>query len=251
MTNLPPPRPARAPDDPGAGRHAETAEQFNELGQLAAGVGHHVINAFATIVSNAEILRLIPTSPRPIDPVAIAEGIIRTALDASTVARRLIDFSRTGTATGDGVVDLADLAAAVADDYRARGHQGVRYETELNDVPPIRGHAAQLVAMLGHLLDNAREAIAPAPQGGTITLRTGIDRRGWACLEVVDTGRGMTVREKERALEPFFTTKNGHLGVGLSIANGIWRRHHGTVELVTRPGEGSTLRLCVETPGSP
>jgi two-component system sensor histidine kinase HydH len=56
----------------------------------------------------------------------------------------------------------------------------------------------------------------------------------------------MPQAEKERAMEPFYTTKNGHLGVGLSIANGIWRRHHGTVEIVTRPDEGSILRLCVD-----
>ncbi len=228
--------------------HAETIEQFNELGQLAAGVGHHVINAFAAIVSNAEILRLIPHSSRPIDPVSIAERIIQTAVDASGVARRLIDFSRLATATGDQDVDLAGIAAFVLDDYRQRGHDHIEYETELADVPAMRGHPVQLAAMMGHLLDNAREAIGDAE--GTITVRTGLDHRGWVCLEITDNGTGMTLREKERALEPFFTTKNGHPGVGLSIANGIWRRHHGTFEIVTRPGEGTTLRLCVETGSS-
>lgn len=244
----PPQPPSRSSAADAQDAHAETREQFNELGQLAAGVGHHVINAFAAIVSNAEILRLIPTSPRPIDPVAIAELIIQTAVDASGVARRLIDFSRTATATGSLGVDLADVAALVLDDYRQRGYEDIHFETELAEVPIIRGHAVQLAAMIGHLLDNAREAIGA--EGGVITVRTGLDRRGWVCLEVTDTGRGMAPREKERALEPFFTTTNGHLGVGLSIANGIWRRHHGTVEIVTRPGEGATLRLCVEA-GSP
>lgn len=225
--------------------HADTLEQFNELGQLAAGVGHHVINAFAAIVSNAEILRLIPRSPRPIDPVAIAELIIQTAVDASGVARRLIDFSRVATATGELRVELADIAAGVVDHHREHGLDRIHIETELTEVPTIRGHAVQLAAMIGHLLDNAREAIGD--DAGTITVRTGFDHRGWVCLEVTDTGRGMSAREKERALEPFFTTKNGHLGVGLSIANGIWRRHHGTVEIVSRPDEGTALRFCVET----
>ena len=49
-----------------------------------------------------------------------------------------------------------------------------------------------------------------------------------------------------RAVEPFFSTKPGHLGVGLSIANGIWRRHRGTLSIRTQPGEGTSARLCVE-----
>jgi signal transduction histidine kinase len=49
-----------------------------------------------------------------------------------------------------------------------------------------------------------------------------------------------------RATEPFFSTRPGHLGVGLSIANGIWRRHRGTLSIRSQPDEGTQVRLCVE-----
>jgi two-component system, NtrC family, sensor kinase len=49
-----------------------------------------------------------------------------------------------------------------------------------------------------------------------------------------------------RATEPFFSTKPGHPGIGLSIANGIWRRHRGTLSIRSRPDEGTLIRLCVE-----
>ncbi len=111
-------------------------------------------------------------------------------------------------------------------------------------MPPIRGYAWQLEAMLGHLLDNAREAF-PAT-GGEIRIATHCDDRGWVVFEVADNGRGMTTGEQERAVEPFFTTKSGHLGVGLSIANGIWRRHRGTLAVRSRLGEGTLVRLCIE-----
>lgn len=52
--------------------------------------------------------------------------------------------------------------------------------------------------------------------------------------------------ETPTSIEPFFTTKKGRLGIGLSIANGIWRRHRGTLALLTRPGEGVTVRMCVD-----
>src|SRR3954468_15842169 len=74
-----------------------TIERLNDLGHLSAGVGHHVINAFSAIVSNAELLRLNPPLLSVADPAVLADTIIRTALEASTVARRLIDFTRAVT----------------------------------------------------------------------------------------------------------------------------------------------------------
>jgi two-component system NtrC family sensor kinase len=223
---------------------SDATEQLNALGQLSAGVGHHVINAFSAVVSNAEILRLLKESDRPIDPVSLADTIIRTAVEASGVARRLIDYSRTATATGEAPVELDRLAAEVLEAEKARGPAHIDWISELLPVPTVPGSHIQLTAMLGHLIANAREALPPS--GGSITLATGHDDRGWVVLEVHDTGRGMTPQEQERAVEPFFTTKAGHLGVGLSIANGIWRRHRGTLAIRSQLGEGTRVRLCIE-----
>src|SRR5258708_9798491 len=77
----------------------DEAERLKELGHLSAGVGHHVINAFSAIVSNAELLRLESRIPVPVEPAVVAETIINTALAAATVARRLIDYTRPVTST--------------------------------------------------------------------------------------------------------------------------------------------------------
>ncbi|MBX6314200.1 MAG: HAMP domain-containing histidine kinase [Isosphaeraceae bacterium] len=229
-----------AHDDP-----SETLRHYNELGQLASGVGHHVINAFSTIVSNAEILRLAGRMPNAVDPTAVADLIVKTAVEASGVARRLIDFSRLATATGSDLVALDRLARDVIETERAADWPGIEWMAELEPVPPIRGHEPQLRAMLGHLIANAYEAMVETG-GGTITLATYQDDRGWVVLEVRDTGPGMPLEIQERAVEPFFTTKPGRLGIGLSIANGIWRRHRGTLAVRSTPGEGTRARLCVE-----
>jgi signal transduction histidine kinase len=100
--------------------------------------------------------------------------------------------------------------------------------------------------MLDQLTTNSVEA---GGDGTEINLATSVDSRGWVVLEVRDTGRGMPPEVLERAVEPFFSTKAGHLGVGLSIANGIWRRHKGTLAVRSRPGEGTTVRLCIEPVG--
>jgi len=231
---------------------AEALERLINLGHMASGVGHHVINAYSAIVSNAELLRLDPPVPGFADPVAQAETIIKTAVDAAAVARRLIDYSRPVTsiepesaAFRPHPLELDRLVAGVVETQRmtAEGSR-VEWSTDLTPTPPIKGHDAQLRAMLGHLLRNAYDAMPP--QGGTISLSTSTDARGWIVLEVVDSGRGMEPSTLERAVEPFFTSKPGHDGVGLSIANGIWRRHRGTLSLQSRPGEGTRVKLCVE-----
>jgi signal transduction histidine kinase len=209
-----------------------------------------VINAFSAIVSNAELLRLDPPLPSVADPAALAETIIKTAVEAATVARRLIDYTRPVTsiepdraAFQPDTLRLDQLVAEVVAE-QSRERPGVRWETDLAPLPPIRGHAAQLRAMILLLLANAYEAM---PKGqGTITVSSATDSRGWNVLEIRDSGRGMEATTLERSVEPFFSTKPGHLGVGLSIANGIWRRHRGTLAIQSQPGEGTRIRLCVE-----
>jgi signal transduction histidine kinase len=219
-------------------------ERLTDLGHLGSAVGHHVINAFSAVVSNAEILRLMAEAGSEFDPIAVADQIIRSALDASGVARRLIDYTRPITAVGDTPVSLHQLAAEVIEAEKALGPPGIAWAAELKAVPTIWGHDARLREMLRLLIANAREALPPS--GGEITVATSQDDRGWVVLEVRDTGVGMPTDVQERAVEPFFTTKPGHMGVGLPIANGIWRRHRGTLALRSRPGEGTHVRLCVE-----
>src|SRR5262249_27022947 len=146
----------------------DTLERLINLGHLASGVGHHVINAFSAIVSNAELLRIDPPLASAPDPAALAETIIRAALDASTVARRLIDYTRPVTSTEPDraafdpqTVLLDQLAAEVIASERSRERPGISWETNLAPTPPIRGHATQLRAMLQLLFQNAYEAMPP------------------------------------------------------------------------------------------
>ena len=97
--------------------------------------------------------------------------------------------------------------------------------------------------MLGYLLQNAREAL---PDGaGTIEISTYIDPRNWLVLAIRDTGCGMSPDVLSRANEPFFSTKPDRDGVGLTIAQGIWRRHRGSLSIDSRPGLGTTIRLSI------
>jgi signal transduction histidine kinase len=235
-----------------SGGDSDEAERLKELGHLAAAVGHHVINAFSAVVSNAELIRSHAQSGlRDSQELsALAAAIIENALGASHVPRRLIDFTRRFTSPGfdqkaDPVVliDLNQVLRDTAESQKA-SDPGVEWMLNLNPIPMIRGSASQIHSLLGYLIQNAREAM---PRGrGTIGFSTQVDDRNWVILEVRDTGVGMSPEILKRATEPFFTTKPGRSGIGLTVAHGIWRRHRGALAIESQPGEGTMIRLAVE-----
>ena len=104
-------------------------------------------------------------------------------------------------------------------------------------IPSIPGDQYQLRTMLARFVENAREAL---PEGcGTIEFSTHTDSRDWVILTIRDSGCGMSQEVQRRASEPFFSTKEDHAGVGLTIAQVIWRRHRGALSIESSPGAGN------------
>jgi two-component system NtrC family sensor kinase len=230
----------------------DSCQLSNELGHLSAAVGHHIINAFSAVVSNAEMIRSRCALGAAVQKefAVLANSIVEGALDASQVARRLIDWTRRFTAietqepgSPPRSVDINTVIQTVVDQKRAQSAGEIEWVLNLGAVPSIVGDAAQLQMMFDHLIRNAREAL---PGGsGRVSFTTVVDARNWLVIEVSDSGSGMSPETLKRASEPFFTTKSGHDGVGLTIAQAVWRRHRGAVSIESTPGEGTTIRLAV------
>jgi signal transduction histidine kinase len=87
------------------------------------------------------------------------------------------------------------------------------------------------------------ERILRRPKGGTLTLRTRVQGEN-ALLEVSDTGTGMTDEVRRSCFEPFFTTKGQDgTGLGLAMVFGIVQQHSGTIDIASKPGQGTTFTL--------
>ena len=217
-----PSRPARPPVRRGSGRPRRTEclwtagctlpcradktadnrrASLTNLGHLSSAVGHHVINAFSAIVSNAELLRLKPPLAAVADPAALAETIVGTALDAATVARRLIDYTRPVTSI-DAATGRRSSPPCLARPPRRRGRRRRRQAATggvaLADRPgsdPADPRPCEPVA------DDAPEPPrqrlrGDAPAGdGRLAISTSTDARGWVVLEVARHGTGMDARD--------------------------------------------------------
>jgi len=123
-----------------------------------------------------------------------------------------------------------------------------RLEVELGELPPVASAGHRLGQVFLNLLTNAAQAI-PEGQGDAhvISVHAGTDARGWARVEVRDTGAGMAPGVLKRIFEPFFTTKAQGVGTGLGLAivHSIVSSAGGRVEVESQLGRGTTFRVLL------
>ena len=230
-----------------AQRQAVQQERLSAFGEMAGGVVHDFSNALMSVIGYSEML--LSNSAARADEATTLEylRIINTAgRDGAHVVSRLRDFYRPrGAADFFEPLDLSEIvlqSVALAKPRCAKREtdKAVSFQTELDSETTASGIGAELREVLTNLIFNALDAI---PVAGVITLRTR-QEDGDAILEVIDTGAGMTPEVKERCLEPFFTTKGDHgTGLGLAMVFGIIKRHQGTLEIDSEPGQGTTVRI--------
>jgi two-component system, NtrC family, sensor kinase len=236
---------------PATKRGADLHDRLIDLAHLSSAVGHCLINAFSSTVSNSELIR--SPAHRTTDgkePAVLATSIIDTALNASNVARKLMDWARREGAPDlalpggePGTVDLNQLIDEVMEALKLAGEPGIDWRFTPGAIAPIPGDRRQLRSMLARFIENACEALPS--RCGTIEFSTHTDARAWVNVTIRDTGCGMSQEVQRRAAEPFFTTKEDHAGVGLTIAQVIWRRHRGSLSIESSSGAGTTVRLAI------
>lgn len=116
----------------------------------------------------------------------------------------------------------------------------------------LQGDKLRLTQAIEQLL---RNAIQSMPAGGRLSLRTSEETPGTVKIEVQDTGEGIALENLKRVTEPFFTTRNVGVGLGLTIVKKIMEEHGGRLELDSLLGQGTTVTLTLPVrtarPGEP
>ena len=228
-------------------------ERMRALGEMSSGIAADFNNQLTALLGYSDLLLLNEAQMLSNKVLArrYLENIRTAARESSAIVGRLREFSR-ARESGDArlPVNLAKLVqeTATLTQPRWRGQalaagSNITVRLELEATPDLPGNAAELREVIANLIFNAVDAI---PKGGTITLHTRRTPGGKACLEVTDTGIGMTDEVRRRCLEPFFTTKHATgKGLGLSMAYGIVTRHDGEMHIDTAPGNGVKVSICL------
>jgi two-component system nitrogen regulation sensor histidine kinase GlnL len=226
-------------------------EALEGFGRIAAGVAHEVRNPLGGIRGAAEILASRASDAKTLDA---AEMIVREVDRIATLVDDLMIFSR-----GDDLrlapVNIHFVLDGVLD-LLAMDPLGARMRVERRFDPSIPELLADSDRLTQVFLNLARNALQAMKKGGelTITTRMSLDRHllpatgGHAptlLVEVKDDGPGIAPAQLERLATPFFTTRPGGTGLGLTVARHWVARHGGRLWIESAPGEGTCVRVAL------
>jgi len=223
----------------------QQAEKLSSIGLLAAGVAHEVNTPLAVISNYAQMLAKQLPAEDPRGP--LVEKIVKQTFRASEIISSLLNFSRTGAAEFSRVDlnrALADSLALVEPHLRS---SRVEVDSHFDDrLPPIHGDAGKLQQVFLNLFFNARDAMAA---GGRLTVRTS-RHNARVQVEIGDSGVGIPPENLGKLYDPFFTTKSTGRGTGLGLAvtYGIVQEHQGSIQVNSRPGQGTSFLLEFPVP---
>jgi two-component system sensor histidine kinase HydH len=224
------------------------AEQLAWVGQMAAGIAHEVRNPLTVI----KLLVQSATDPRraagfrPRDLRVLEGEIIRV----EQIVSMFLDFARPPTPLKKSVA-LDELLDECVAGVKARAElQGVEVGVDLPpDLPPLDADGGQVRQVLYNLMFNALDALGG---GGRIDIRVTASG-GWVAVRVSDTGPGLPPGLEGRLFDPFVSTKETGLGLGLSICRRIVESHGGTIRAANGPDGGAVfvarLPIGPDSPG--
>jgi two-component system sensor histidine kinase HydH len=211
-------------------------ETFVALGEMSSAVAHSFRNPLANIRSSAEMAQEIASQSAQKNIGDIINQVDRM----SRWVRELLVSLRPVNDDYEAV----DLMLAIDDTLSAfdalirRSNVEVRFTPQV--CPPVVSQQVLLTQILNSLFANALEAM---PKGGELSIQVESPRPGHVRMTLSDTGKGMTKQQQQMVFKPFFTTKQGGLGVGLALVKRIMERFEGSVELTSQEQEGTRVSL--------
>ena len=216
------------------------AEKLASIGRLAAGVAHEINNPLTGVLTFAHLLRDKPNMDD--QDRQDLELIIHETTRAAEIVRGLLDFARERPTRMEplDINDVVRRTIRLIVNQQKFEHVAIE-EVLQSDLPEVFGDMNQLQQVLLNLSLNACTAM---PQGGRLTIATStVD--GQVMLKITDTGCGIKEEHLDRIFEPFFTTQpvGKGTGLGLSVTYGIVEQHGGTIEVSSRPAQGSTFTI--------
>jgi PAS domain S-box-containing protein len=224
------------------------AQKMEAVGQLTGGIAHDFNNLLTVVLGGADIALRRSADER-------IQRILRNVKDAAergaSLTQQLLAFSRRQTLKPEVVEVARVLEAAVGLLRRSlRGDIVVDLEVEPG-LPPVKVDPRQLELSVLNVGLNARDAM---PNGGTIAVRAfraDADGPPLVCIEVADPGTGMPEEVRQKALEPFFTTKEvgKGSGLGLSQAYGFATQSGGSLAIDSAVGRGTTVTIRLPATG--
>ena len=270
------PLPALGLDDatlgplPGSARADLGAETALRQGYLAEQVGVHLATVAGRIAARAGALGqthrrvrsalgasdLLVELPEGADldeeveaGAALAAQMGREANAIADLSARLAALS--GLPNGEAERDMVDVNACIEEVLAAmRAERGARIAKRLGDIPDVFASRTEIRLLLAQILDNALRAVEGLDsREPTIKVDTA-ERSGEVLVTVIDNGDGIAPERRGQVFRPFYTSRDGAMGLGLTLAGELARRYEGAIKVNSLAGRGTVARITLPT-GTP
>lgn len=223
-------------------------QKLESIGVLAGGIAHDFNNILAAILGNIDLtLRDSSLSEK-------SQRMLNRALNASFRARDLTLQLLTFAKGGEPIKESASLAEVVIDsaEFVLRGDNVACHYHFPDDLLLVDIDRGQISQVVQNLIINARQAM---PTGGIIEVTAanataaeisslGLpDDDRLVRLTIRDNGCGIPANILEKIFDPYFSTKQEGSGLGLAISHSIIKKHGGTIEVESTPGEGTLFSI--------
>ena len=219
-------------------RKVAQTERLAAVGEMAAGIAHELRTPLTSIRGFVQYLQ---GSSSPREWREYGDIIIREVDGLNRIVSELLDLVRPQPLhpVPTDVNQLVRETLILARDAAAGAR--IAFVPELAaGLPLVEADPGPIKQVLLNIVVNGIEAIAGS---GEIRIRTAADRPGRVAVSVADTGCGIAAAVRERIFDPFFSTKATGTGLGMAIARRIVDGHHGTIEIDSEEGCGTTVTI--------
>jgi PAS domain S-box-containing protein len=223
--------------------------RVTSLGMLCASIAHEVNQPLSGIITNASTcLRMLAADPPNVE--GARETAKRTLRDGNR-ASELITRLRALFSNKESMTEPVDLNEAAQEVIALSMSELQRNRVILrpefaDNLPVVTGDRVQLQQVILNLLKNASDAMSAVnDRPRQLRIRTERSTDGQVRLTVQDAGVGLDPQSMDRLFQPFYTTKNDGMGIGLSVSRSIIERHHGSLRAELNDGPGATFSFSI------
>jgi len=231
------------------------ASKMKSLGEMSAGIAHELNQPLNAIKMGSDFLGMMVEQKRGIP----SEDLHQVVTEMSTQVDRAAEIINTLRSFGrkaELVMERVDINKPIQAVFSLVGRQfeldNIHMQLELDKgIQPIMAHDNRLQQVFFNLVANARDAISekkerlPGHKAGKILIRT-YQESNQVVAQVEDDGIGISEAVRDKIFEPFFSTKESSIdmGLGLAITYGIVKDYGGDIKLTSQVGVGTTFTLC-------
>jgi PAS domain S-box-containing protein len=221
-----------------------TQDKMSSLGRVATGIAHEIRNPLSGINIYLNTLEKVYDRQDSLDKV---KQIIKQLQSASSkiesVIRRVMDFSKPGEPTFVSTNLNEPVEEAINLSSVALRKRGIQLEKALAErLPAVRADPRLIEQVVLNLITNAAEAVKSVEGAKKIQILSCVEGPR-VVVKISDSGPGIPLHLRDKIFDPFYTTKNGSTGIGLSLSHRIITDHSGSLKISSSKWGGAEFRI--------